>query len=142
MIFYTHFKWEHSLDGEFRYTSNDYPVAMILVDPSPWKMINAWKKHDVDVNITFFHVFLIFHREGSTKSMYNGYSLDVDLNSPSKSAPTWNFSKAKWRLVENTSWKSRFLLLLHFTFLLNLFTFLLKKRWFIPYGWHHQLESF
>ena len=39
--------------------------------------------HDVDVNITFFHVFLVFCGAGSIKSMPSGYSLDAELNSPS-----------------------------------------------------------
>ena len=33
--------------------------------------------------ITFFQVFLIFGVAGSIKSMQCGYSLDVELNSPS-----------------------------------------------------------
>ena len=41
------------------------------------------KKYDVDINITFFHVFLVFHGKGSTKSIPSGYSLDAKLNSPS-----------------------------------------------------------
>jgi len=32
------------------------------------------------IAIMFFHVFLIFHVEGSVESMQHGYSLDEELN--------------------------------------------------------------
>ena len=35
------------------------------------------KKRDVDVNIMFFHVFLVFCGARSTKTIPSGYSLDV-----------------------------------------------------------------
>ena len=41
------------------------------------------KKHDDDVIITFFQVFLIFGVVGSIKSMQCGYSLDLKSNSAS-----------------------------------------------------------
>ena len=41
------------------------------------------KKHDDDVIITFFYVFLVFVVGGSVKSMPSGYSLDEKLNSAS-----------------------------------------------------------
>ena len=46
------------------------------------------KKHDDDIIITFFQVFIIFGVEGSIKSMECGYSLDVELNSTSNKLPT------------------------------------------------------
>ena len=38
------------------------------------------KKHDDDIIITFFQVFLVFGVEGSIKSMPSGYSLDAEFN--------------------------------------------------------------
>ena len=41
------------------------------------------KKHDDDIIITFFQVFLVFGVAGSIKSMQCGYSLDAESNSAS-----------------------------------------------------------
>ena len=41
------------------------------------------KKHDDDVIIMFFQVFLVFGVAGSVKSMPSGYSLDAEFNSAS-----------------------------------------------------------
>ena len=35
MGFYSNFDREHSLDGEFNYASNEYPLGILLVDPTP-----------------------------------------------------------------------------------------------------------
>ena len=75
MWFYSNFDWEHLFDGEFNSTSNEDPLVIRLVDPAPRKIRNTL--------IMFFHVFLVFRAAGSTKSMPSGYSLDVELNSPS-----------------------------------------------------------
>ena len=42
------------------------------------------KKHDDDIIITFFQVFLVFWVAGSIKIMPSGYSLDAKFNSASK----------------------------------------------------------
>ena len=41
----------------------------------PYSMKNKkyMKKHDVDINIMFFHVFLVIRGAGSTESMPSGY---------------------------------------------------------------------
>ena len=44
------------------------------------------KKHDVDVIIMFFQLFLVFGIAGSIKSMPRGYSLDAEFNSASQRA--------------------------------------------------------
>ena len=41
------------------------------------------KKHDDDIIITFFQVFIVFGVAGSIKSMQCGYLLDLELNSTS-----------------------------------------------------------
>ena len=41
MWFYSNFEWEQSLDGEFKYASNEYPLKMLFVDPIPQKMRNT-----------------------------------------------------------------------------------------------------
>ena len=41
------------------------------------------KKHDEDIIITFFEVFLVFGVVGPVKNMLSGYSLDVKFNSAS-----------------------------------------------------------
>ena len=51
--------------------------------PHSTKNNKYMKKRDVDVSITFFHVFIVFRGMKSTKSMPSGYSLDVELNSSS-----------------------------------------------------------
>ena len=43
MWFYSNFEWEHLLDGEFNSTSNEYPLGILLVHPTPWKTRNTWK---------------------------------------------------------------------------------------------------
>ena len=48
------------------------------------------KKCDVDIQHHIFHVFLIFHGAGSTKSMSSGYSLVVELYSLSSK---WSYLK-------------------------------------------------
>ena len=45
------------------------PTQHTFGGPRSTKNEKYMKKRDVDVIITFFHVFLIFHGEGSTKSM-------------------------------------------------------------------------
>ena len=45
------------------------------------------KKHDDDIIIMFFQVFLVFGVPGSIKSMHCGYSLDVEFNSASNKYP-------------------------------------------------------
>ena len=37
MWFYSNFKQEDSLDGEFNSTSNEYPLGILLVDLAPRK---------------------------------------------------------------------------------------------------------
>ena len=59
--------------------------------PRSTKNKKYMKKRDVDVSVTFFHVFLVFHGEGSTKSMSHVYSLDAELNCPSN-----EFSRSKF----------------------------------------------
>ena len=54
-----------------------------IPDPATPKNKKYLKKHDDDVIIMFFHVFLIFVVARSIKSMRCGYSLDVELNSAS-----------------------------------------------------------
>ena len=66
------------------------------------------KKHDDDVIITFFHVFLVFGVAGSIKGMQCGYALDVESNSHPTSLPDQNLSKNTMRYVENTNKKSSF----------------------------------
>ena len=43
MWFYSNFNREHSLDGEFNSTSNEYSLGILLVDLAPWKIRNTWK---------------------------------------------------------------------------------------------------
>ena len=73
-----------SLDAEFNSTSNEYPHCITLTDPATPKTRNTWKKHDDDIIITLFQVFLIFGIAWSIKSMQCGYSLDAESNSTSK----------------------------------------------------------
>ena len=47
------------------------------------------KKHDDDVIITFFQVFLVFGVVGSVKSIINGYLLDAKFNSTSNEIITF-----------------------------------------------------
>ena len=81
------------LDGEFNSASNEYTLDILLVDLAPRKNEKYMKKHDDDIIITFFHVFLIFRGAGSIKSMLSGYSLDVELNSPSNGYSHSKFEK-------------------------------------------------
>ena len=45
MWFYSNFKWEDSLDGEFNSTSNEYPLNILLLEPAPRKTRNNWIPH-------------------------------------------------------------------------------------------------
>ena len=53
MWFYSNFDQEHSLDGEFKSASNEYPLGILLV-PRSLKNKKYMKKHDADIIITFF----------------------------------------------------------------------------------------
>ena len=66
------------------------------------------KKHDDDIIITFFQVFLVFWVAWSIKSMSCGYSLDAELNSASNELSAQNLSKNKGRHVKNKNTKSSF----------------------------------
>ena len=66
----------YSLDAEFNSASNEYPLGILLTDRYP-KNKKYLKRHDDDVIITFFQVFLVFGVAGSIKSMLSGYSLDA-----------------------------------------------------------------
>ena len=68
---------------EIQFCIQRVPTWHAFGGPHPMKNEKYIKKRDADINITFFHVFLIFHGARSTKSMLSGYSLDVELNSPS-----------------------------------------------------------
>ena len=74
----------------------------------PQKQEILEKKHDDDVIIMFFQVFLVFGVAGFTKSMLSGYSLDVDLILPPMSSPYQNLSKNTRRYVKNTNKKCKF----------------------------------
>jgi hypothetical protein len=56
------------------------PTQNTFGEPHSTKNEKYLKKRDVDV--TLFHVFLIFHGVGSTKNMSYGYLLHEKLNSP------------------------------------------------------------
>ena len=43
LYFYSNFKWESSLYAEFNSVSNEYPLCIILTDPSTPKIRNTWK---------------------------------------------------------------------------------------------------
>ena len=73
------------LSGRARWMWNLIPhptsthTAYFLRTPLPQKQ-EMPEKHDDDIIITFFQVFLIFGVERSIKSMKCGYSLDAELN--------------------------------------------------------------
>ena len=70
------------MDAEFDFASNEYPHCILLTDAAtPPKKIP--EKHDDDIVITVFQVFLIFGVERSTKSMQSVYYFDAELNSAS-----------------------------------------------------------
>ena len=81
--FYSNFDQESSLDVELNYASNEYPLGILFDEPSYPKNNKYLKKHDDDISITFFQVFLIFGVAGSIKSIPSGYSLDAEFNSAS-----------------------------------------------------------
>ena len=54
---------QHTFEGPLYPPKNKYP-----------------KKHDDDVIVTFFQVFLVFGVAGPVKSMSSGYVLDVKFN--------------------------------------------------------------
>ena len=68
------------MDAEFNSASNEYPLGILLTDPTTLKTKNTKKKRDDDVINTFFQVFLIFGVARSVKSMPSGCSLDVEFN--------------------------------------------------------------
>ena len=77
------------------------PTRHIFCGSRSMKNEKYKKTRDADINITFFHVFLVFCGARSTKSMPSGYSLDEELNSPSNE---WSWSKFEKNLKE-ISWK-------------------------------------
>ena len=69
------------------------------------------KKHDDDVIITFFQVFLIFGVAGFIKSMQCGYLLDVELNSTSNKLSRSEFDKKHREICWKYEQKSSFFIL-------------------------------
>ena len=57
------------------------PTLHTFDEPRYPKNKKYLKKRDDDIIITFFQVFLIFGVARFVKSMYCGYSFDVELNS-------------------------------------------------------------
>ena len=90
LCFYSNFDRESLLDVELNFASNEYPLGILLMDPTTPKTRNTWKTwwwHHHHV----FQVFLVFGVAGSVKSMPSGYSLDAELNSASNKLSRWKF---------------------------------------------------
>ena len=102
LCFYSNFDQESSLDAELNSTSNEYPLYIILTDPATPKTRNTWKNlmmHPTRTHSAYFwrtplpqkweipekcdDEFFLGGVAGSVKSIYSGYSLDVELNSAS-----------------------------------------------------------
>ena len=77
LCFYSNFDRESSLDAELHFTSNEYPLGILLIDPATPKTRNTWK---------------------NVMMMWN------QILHPT-SSPNRNLSKNTMRYVENTNKK-------------------------------------
>ena len=65
--FYSNFDWESLLDVKLNSASNEYPLDILLTDPTTPKTRNTWKKHDDDIIIMFFSSISYFWGSGVCK---------------------------------------------------------------------------
>ena len=145
MWFYPNLDREHSLDGEFKSTSNKYPFGILLMYLTPRKTRNTWKNVVLTSSSHFFMYFLFFVERSPPKYakwVLVGCGIEFPIQ-PVLQIKIWikpHEDKLKIRVE-----KVVFLLVYFFTTLTIYSTFLFfysKKWWFIPYGWHHHLESY
>ena len=97
--FYSNFNQESLLDVELNYATNEYPLGILLMDPTTPKTIN---RHVFQV------IFLIFGLARSIKSMLSDTHWMKNLISHPTRSLDRNLSKNIGRYVKNTHKKSSF----------------------------------
>ena len=131
MWFYSNFKQEQSLDGEYNSASNEYPLGILLVDPVPQKTRNTWKNVTMSSSSRFFMYFLFFVEQDPSKVCRVGTRWMQNWIPHPTTAPVQNLSKTSWRYIENTSWKSSF----------SLFNYFLSFYIFTQFFYHFNFKN-
>ena len=105
LCFYSNFDWESSLDAELNFTSNEYPLGILLIDPSTPKTRNTWKNRMMMSSFQFLRYFLFLGYWGLSKLCWVGTRWTRNLIPHPTSSPDRNFSKNIGRYVKNTNKK-------------------------------------
>lgn len=145
MWFYSNFEWEKSLNGEFNSTSNEYPLGILFVDLAPQK----WEIHEKTWCWCQHHIFSCLSCFSWSK-VHQKYAewvlVGCAIEFPIQKLllfEIWVKPHGYMLKISVERLVFHFLIIFYlFTFLLIFFTILLLKCWLIPYGWHHQLESY
>ena len=95
LCFYSNFDRESSLDAELNSASNEYPLGILLTDPTTQKTRIPEKTWWC---IMFFQVFLVSGVAGSIKSIHHGYYFDAESNYASNNL-SWSKFEQKHREI-------------------------------------------
>ena len=102
LCFYSNFDWKSSLEVELNFSSNKYPLDMILMGPTTPKTINNLKNM---TSSCFFRYLLFLGKWGPSKVCRVGTRWMWNLIPHPNISLNRNLSKNRGRYIENTNKK-------------------------------------
>jgi len=109
--YYSNFNRESSLDEKLNFTSNEYPLGILLTKPATPKTRNTWKNVMMTSSSHFFKYFLFLGLQVPSKVCRVSTRWMQNLISHPTSSRDRNLSKNTGRYVENTNKNNSFFMI-------------------------------